>query len=317
MKVHRWSYNIALALTIASLILIVCKPHTSANASVSAKKIEIPFKVERNKVMLPVRIDNSREFKVIFDTGMHFEGLLLYNVDSKDSIILKNAIEVLVPGAGSDYGSTAVMADSMSFLVGTQEFTNQRIIMLTSDRMQGFASEGVTGYSLFGNYIVEVDYDRMILTLYESEVEIDSSWEWLALTFKDNKIPWIEAAININGEEDIPISCYIDLASGDALELLIRENMKLRLPDKLEDAYLGTGLSGDIHGQTGRIHFLKLGTFYLKDVVTHFAPAGIRSKQEDADGIIGNNSLRRFNVIFDYEKGRLYIKPNSHFNEPF
>ena len=209
------------------------------------------------------------------------------------------------------------MADSASFLVGQQEFTNQKLIILQTDRMVGFASEGVTGYSLFGNYAVEVDYDRMIITLHEQEVKVDSSWEWLPLTFKEHKIPWIEVAVNIKGDKEVPISCYIDLASSDAIELLIKENMKFSLPQNLEDAYLGTGLSGDIHGQKGRIHSLKLGSFHLEDIETAFAPAEIRSRLDDADGIIGNNSLRRFNVIFDYEGARLYIKPNEYFSELF
>ncbi|MGB7056009.1 MAG: hypothetical protein WBE28_11895, partial [bacterium] len=233
------------------------------------------------------------------------------------SITMENAIEVLVPGAGGDAPSTAVMADSMAFFVGTLEFTNQRMIILQSDIMQGFPSDGVTGYSLFSKYIVEVDYDRMIITLYESGIDVDFSWERLPVTFKDNKIPWIETVVNIDGDEDVPVSLYIDLASSEALELLIKESMKFDLPDKLEEAYLGRGLSGDIYGQKGKISTLKLGSYYLKNVMTAFAPAEIRSKQEDADGIIGNNSLRRFNVIFDYEGGRLYLKPNSYFNEPF
>ena len=309
--------SISILLLFAILSVLSCKPSTPISKSTSTTKVQIRFKLVRNVIILPVRIGDSREFRIILDTGMPFEGLLLYGKELKDSITLENAIEVLVPGAGSDSGSTAIMADSMSFHVGQQEFTNQKLIILQTDRMKGFTSEGVTGYSLFGNYIVEIDYDRLIITLHESEVKVDSPWEWLPMTFKDNRIPWIEAAVNISGEKDIPVSLYIDLASSDALEMLVREEMKFPLPEKLEDAYLGRGLSGDIYGQTGEIHSLKLGSFYLEDVETAFAPAEIRSKQEDADGILGNNALRRFNIIFDYERARLYIKPNEYFGEIF
>jgi hypothetical protein len=268
--------------------------------------------------MLPVRVGDSRELKVILDTGMHFEGLLLYNTDLIDSIPLNNAIEVQVPGAGADSASKAVMADSMTFLVGPVEFENQRIIILTSETMKGFPSDGVTGYSLFGNYIVEIDYERMVIILHESkEVMVDSSWEWLPMTFKDYKIPWIEAAVSIAGGKDIPISVYIDLASSDALELLVKQGMKFEVPDNLREAYLGRGLSGDIYGHEGRIASLKLGSFRLEDVVTAFAPYEVRSKQKGADGIVGNNALRRFNCIFDYKNARLYIKPNEFFSELF
>ncbi len=316
-KKYHMLIDCILTTAILSLSIAACKHNARTNTLINTKKIEIPFELINNIIILPVSVGNSRDFKVILDTGMHFEGLLLYNIEPQDSVTLDNPTEVLVPGAGGDTPSTALMADSMSFFVGELERKNQRIIVLQNDQMEGVASEGVTGYSLFGNYVVEVDYDRMIITLHESAVKIDSSWEYVPMTFKTNNIPWIEGGVNINGDSETPVSLYIDLASGDALELLVKEDIKFSLPDSLEDAYLGTGLSGDIHGQTGRISSLKIGPYYLKEVMTSFAPAEIRSKQDNADGIIGNNSLRRFNVIFDYKGKKLYLKPNEYFSEPF
>lgn len=317
-KTQRKSMIMLFILVITLAFILSCPPGMHENRSAQDKISEIPFKIERNKIILPVRVNNSRELKVILDTGMHFKGLLLYNTGLNDSIILENAIEVLVPGAGSDSGSPALMTDSGTFNVGNIEFIDQRIIILQNDRMKGFPSDGVTGYSLFGDYGVEVNYDKMLITLHKStQFVIDSFWEWLPLTFKDNMIPWIEAAVDINGNAEIPVSLYIDLASSEALELLIRNAVKYELPQELEDYYLGRGLSGDIYGQKGRIFSFKIGSFYLKDVITAFAPAEVRSKQEGADGVLGNNALRRFNVIFDYQKGFLYIKPNSYFTEPF
>ena len=34
-------------------------------------------------------------------------------------------------------------------------------------------------------------------------------------------------------------------------------------------------------------------------------------------GIIGNDILRRFNTIFNYEKEEFYLTPNTHYAEPF
>ncbi|UCF71156.1 MAG: hypothetical protein JSW49_02440 [candidate division WOR-3 bacterium] len=308
---------IASALISVSLFVTACKYEACPLSSVKDKKIQIPFEIAHNVIILPVRAGNSQTLNIILDTGMHFEGLLLYNIDPEDSVVLKNPVDVQVPGAGADGPAQAAMADSMSFYVGKLECKNQKIILLKGDVMRGMASQGVTGYSLFGKYCVEVDYDRMLITLHEPSVEADSSWEWLPVTFKANNIPWIEGIVNITGAEEIPLSLYIDLASGDALELLTKDDMKFDLPENLEAAYLGTGLSGDIHGHTGKIASLRLGSFYLKNVTTAFAPAEIRSKQDNADGIVGSNALRRFNIIFDYKRGRLYLKPNTHFNKPF
>ena len=93
--------------------------------------------------------------------------------------------------------------------------------------------------------------------------------------------------------------------------------MKFQMPKLVEDLYIGRGLSGDIYGKTGPITRLILGPYALNNVKASFAAAEVRSKQDRADAILGNASLRRFNLIFDYGRKKLYLKPNSHFAEPF
>jgi hypothetical protein len=130
-------------------------------------------------------------------------------------------------------------------------------------------------------------------------------------------IPFLECRIEVVKGEILPLTLYIDLASGDALELLVKEDQKFTMPVDLDSSYLGTGLSGDIYGTYGRSLHLWIGEYTLKDIPTAFAPAEVRSKQEGADGILGNYSISRFNVIFDYAHGRLYLKPNNYFDVPF
>lgn len=282
-------------------------------------QLEIPFKLDRNKVILLAAVGNSRPLKIILDSGMAMEGLLLYDKELKDSLNLIDPMDVEVQGAGKGKPSTAVMAESMSFSAGNVNFNNQRIVILQNDQFKGFPTDGVMGYSIFGNYVVEIDYDDEKIRLHDpEEVAADKSWEVLSLSFKNNrKIPWVEASINTVGSEEINVSMYIDLASGEAVELLLRDDQKFSLPDSMEDYYLGRGLSGDIYGQRGFINSYSLGSFKLTNVRAAFAQADIRSKQAGADGVIGNNLLRRFNVIFDYFNEKLYIKPNKYFEEPF
>jgi len=48
-----------------------------------------------------------------------------------------------------------------------------------------------------------------------------------------------------------------------------------------------------------------------------FASAEIRSKQIGAESIIGNDALRRFNLILCYDDNMLYIKPNKYIKDKF
>jgi hypothetical protein len=140
---------------------------------------------------------------------------------------------------------------------------------------------------------------------------------WIPMTFRDNSIPWIEATADILGHKGVILSLYVDLASGDAVELLIKEGMKFELPEEMPAAYLRTGLSGDIYGYRGEIESFQVGPCRLAEVKTTFAPASVRSKQRGADGIIGNGLLSRFNLFFDDRNGRLCLEPNAFFDEPF
>jgi hypothetical protein len=242
---------------------------------------------------------------------------MIYNPDYRDSLDLAGAIDVKIGGAGSGEASTASMLDTATFSLGGIEMTDQRIIVLRGDHYKGFPSNGIIGYSIFGHYITELDYDRDRMTLRTADsIQVDRDWVSIPLYFKDNHVPWLDASVVIDGEEPVSLSMYIDYAAGDAVTLLEKPGMRFNLPGHMDNAYLGRGLSGDIHGRTGTISKLILGPFELDDVKASFVPAGVRSKQDNADGILGIGSLRRFNVIFDYKNLKLYIKPNSHFSDP-
>jgi hypothetical protein len=278
---------------------------------------QVPFTLRANKVILPVRVGCSRELRIVLDSGMSSEGLLLYRSELRDSIGLKNPMRMNVGGAGAGRPATALVGDSMSFRVGDVLFVGQRVIVLEGDPMKGFPSDGVCGYSLFGRHVVELDYDRMKITLHGTgEYRPESSWITLPLTLKGNRIPWIEVKVSVRGPDRVPLSCYIDLASSEALELLTRDGMKFGLPESLQNVYLGRGLSGDINGQRGKLAWLELGPHRLSNVTAAVVPAAVRSRQPGADAVIGNGLLRRFHCVFDYGAGRLYLKPNSHFAEP-
>ena len=160
-------------------------PSETSTAVRNDTPLHIPFELERNKVILPVRVGGSRVMRVLLDTGMHFDGLLVYNRDLKDSLGIDDFIDVQVGGAGSGAASNAVMSDSVTFSIGDTELEGQRIIILTGDRFEGFPSDGVSGYSLLGHYAVEIDYDLSLITLHDpDDLVVDDSWGSLPLTFK-------------------------------------------------------------------------------------------------------------------------------------
>jgi hypothetical protein len=299
-------------------IFIMLLPFHCLKSSDSTKHHEIPFKLVNNKVLVPVNIGNSRTFDLILDSGFGFDGIILFKGDLVDSISLTRRIEVNIPGAGDGPPSHGIMADSMSFNSGMCEFHNQRIIFLQNDKFNKPGSDGVIGYSYFGKYKVEVDYDNKIITLHDTEdILNETGWETIPLKFDENNKPHLNIYVSINKEEPVLLDVYIDYAASLSIELTVQEGMKFKLPEKYIGEFNGFGLSGDVIGKTARISSFKIGKYEFTNATATFFEGISRSKDTTADGVISNDALRRFNLVFDYQNKKLLIKPNNSFNEPF
>jgi hypothetical protein len=276
-----------------------------------SQPLEIPFTLDRHRVIVPVRVNGSRPLQLILDTGMGFNGVYLFHREAALMMDTAGAVQVRVPGAGAGEASSGIMIENGRITAGDLTADGQRVVVAGSEYTQRFPTDGVIGWTLFGHYIVEINYDRLEITLYDSTYSpADSGWTGLPLELKEN-LPWIKITTEVIEGEAVPMQVYIDLASGDVLELLTGPGQRFRMPAQLTEQYLGTGLSGDIHGSTGVTHRVQIARYELYDLPTSFAPAEVRSRQDGADGILGNGFIEHFNVIFDYYRGRLYLHPNE------
>ncbi len=276
----------------------------------------IPIKLSRNKTLVSVKIGDVTIPDIMLDTGMPMDGVLIYNPDYQDSLDLNNAMEVNIAGAGSGNPSKAITVESAEFYLGNLLLKNQRIIMLKGDLYKGFPTNGIIGNSIFGNYLTEIDYDNNTMTLTDNyNLKPDSSFSVTPLYFKDNNVPWLDAYVAIADEKPVELSMYIDYAMEDTIVLLEKPKMKFIVPENTEKRYLGTGLSGDIHGKRGKISKLIVCSYEMNYVTAAFAQAEVRSKQDNADAILGGGALHKFNLIFNYVNKKLYLKPNTHFND--
>ncbi len=275
----------------------------------------IPIKLLGNKTLVTVKIGKLTIPDIMLDTGMPTDGVMIYNPAYRDSIELTKATEVVIGGAGGGNPSKSLMLDSAELYLDNLKLTNQQVIVLQSDIYKGFSTNGIIGNSIFGHYVTELDYDNNTMTLSDSlQKEIDEDWTITPVYFKNNRIPWIDIYIAIGNEKPVLLSAYIDFAMEDNIVLLEKPDMKYTLPELTDNKHLGTGLSGDIYGRTGKISMLNIGSYELNYLTADIASSEVRSKQDNADAIIGSGVLTRFNIILDYKYKKLYLKPNHHFS---
>jgi hypothetical protein len=140
MKRARGSLGTALVLT------LIHSPLMAQNDIVAV----IPIELERNKTIIPVSVGSSGSLRLILDSGMSYDGLLLFDTAKVDLTQFDQLAEAQIRGAGQGDAARALSDDAATLYVGPWKFDNQRVTILTSEVYQGFPTDGVIGYSLLG-----------------------------------------------------------------------------------------------------------------------------------------------------------------------
>ncbi|MFA6945092.1 MAG: PDZ domain-containing protein, partial [Pedobacter sp.] len=118
----------------------------------------------------------------------------------------------------------------------------------------------------------------------------------------------------------LPVKLIIDTGAGHPISLETIDGVPFELPDDRIEGNLGIGLTGPISGYIGRISSLQLGKYSLNDVIASFPDyedVGARVFSINRNGNMGLAILKRFNVVFDYNRSAMYIKPATPLKESF
>jgi hypothetical protein len=177
--------------------------------------------------------------------------------------------------------------------------------------------DGIIGYSVLKRFIFKIDYDSSRLDIYSKG------------TFKYPKGGYMFRPLiatlpiqtaRVKDERTIQTRFLYDIGAGLCMMLsedFIQDSMLLNKKRKLyyKEA---EGLGGKIDMQMTVIKELKLGPYRFRNVPVYiFKDEFNVTSYPFLGGIIGNDILRRFNCILNYDKRDFYLTPNSHFLDGF
>tara|TARA_R100000935_G_C2835997_1_gene168134 strand:+ start:1531 stop:2865 length:1335 start_codon:yes stop_codon:yes gene_type:complete len=287
-------------------------------------KFELSFQSVNDLVVIPIEI-NGVELTFLLDTGV--DSSIIFSLEEKDSLDVKNATDILLRGWGTGEAITAIKSTGNTVLVGKASHSNFTVYIVydhdisLSNRL-GLPIHGIIGYDFFKDFVVEFNYTKERLIAHN----IDSyaykkcrGCEDIDLVLHKNK-PYIKALVNINDKDFIPMELLIDSGSGDALWIFEDHNIGIKIPDQNFEDFLGFGMGGSVYGRRARIRKLKLGNFQLDEVTASFPDTlyfqGITTYKL-RNGSLGSQVLKRFNSTFDYKNKRLRLKPNRNYKERF
>ncbi len=282
----------------------------------------LPFELVSNLVIITLEI-NGLELSFLLDSGV--VSTILFSLGDKDTIDLKNTESILLRGLGEGEPIKALRSSGNEVKIGDALNTNLGIYLVfdnplgLSNRM-GVPVNGIIGYDLFRDFVIEFDYVKKRLMIYNPETYNSRKCrkcDELDLVFHKNK-PYLNIVGEINGRA-LPLSMLLDSGSGDAL-WLFENDSGIKLPDNNFKDFLGFGIGGSVYGSRSRIDGINVGKYNLPGITASFPDSnyyrGIETYQK-RNGSIGAQVLSRFHFTIDYPSKKLRFKPNKNFNKPF
>lgn len=177
--------------------------------------------------------------------------------------------------------------------------------------------DGIIGYSVLSRYILKVDYDSMRISFCTKGTIRYPRGGYL---LKPSINQLVSQPLRVRDEKTIYSRFLYDMGAGLCMLLSKEFAEDSNFLSKKRKRFIkeGEGLGGKIDMELMVMREVKIGPYKFKNVPTFiFDDENNVTSYPYMGGLIGNDILRRFNVILNYAKGDIFIIPNRHFNETF
>jgi len=289
---------------------------------VDENKVVIPFEEFNNLIVIPVIINNFLKLKFVLDTGV--ETPILTEIAFAKLLGIEFIRDFHISGPGLQDSVRAYLGQKVNFkLPGGVEGHNLNILVLEEDYLElsekmGEEVYGIIGYDIFKQFVVDINYDDALLTLYRrGKYRIKKKTTVYPLELIQSK-PYIPATV-IQGKAKDHTKLLIDTGASHAL-LLDTQELSVEIPDEGIPTILGTGLAGDIPGRLARIEKFGLSGFEFKDIIVSIPERSVYNmaiKRGSKHGTIGGEVLSRLHPVFDYRERKLYLTKSNRYNAAF
>jgi hypothetical protein len=298
----------------------------------SKKPIIIPFKMVHNLILIPLRINDSDTLRFVLDTGV--STAIITGLPNGENLSLNYTKEIELSGLGEGEAVKALYSSGNTLSIDGAVGFNHEVLFLLEDvfhlsSSMGTFVHGLIGYDVFRNFVVEINYVKERLILHDPGRYNKKIAKRLAkgklmkgvipIVIEKSK-PYMTGLVTQKNGETLQLKLLIDSGASHALSLYSMTNDDIEVPEDNIRSFLGAGLSGDIFGLIGRLQKLKIGKYDFDELVaTYPEEEGIRRAvaYSNRNGSLGSEILKRFKVIFNYQKNYMMLRPNRYYKRPF
>jgi PDZ domain/Aspartyl protease len=265
-----------------------------------------------------VQVDNFPDsLNFIFDTGCG--GISLDSSTAQRFKLVPKLSQYMIRGIAGVRPQR--LLDDMQLRIGQISMDSLTMQVNNYDLLSSIYGEqidGIVGYTFFSRYLVKIDYDSLKMDVYTAGPVRYPRGGFL-LKPRVFGLPMMEG--QLNDARDINSRFFFDTGAG--LCLLFSSHFTadsaVFAPKKKKPVLAeGAGLGGKTELQLTTLKNFSIGPFKFKRIPTYiFDDNNDITGYPQLGGLIGNDLLRRFNLIVNYARSEIYLVPNANFNQPF
>ena len=277
-----------------------------------------PFKMYSGGVMI-VRAcyENIKDsFNFILDTGSG--GISLDSSTCSEFNIDATQTDTTINGIAGVKKVSFAFDKSLSFpglKIDHLNFHVSDYSVLSS--VYGEKIDGIIGFSFFSKYIVKLNFDSMNVEVYSpGKMRYPMGGTVLHPVFTFLPIQYMEVKDN----RKVDFNFYFDTGAGLCF-LMSEEFAKdstVLLNKRKPVTTQAEGMGGKLQMRLTVVKEVKLGPYRFRLVPTYLYKDNYNvTSYPFTGGLVGNELLRRFNLVINYPQREIHLLPNGRFNETF
>lgn len=263
---------------------------------------------------LDVNVEDKVNGNFIFDTG--WSGACLDSMFSKKNKLVKNIsnTNILMNGIGNETRIAQFITDTINYKFKDNSYACHSVntLIFNLKKIAGREIDGIFGIETFAQrpYMIDYTFQKIIFT------DSVKGFEEIKAKFEDNKI-FLSLDIKLKNNNAIKGDFLLDTGSDQTIlnNHLFQTDGIYNVENKKKFFSKG-GIGGESNGYFLPVASVYVGKFKLKNFITTISKDTLGMlASPNYMGIIGNDILDDFHIIFDHQKEKMWIKPNKNFNK--
>lgn len=274
-----------------------------------------------NHLYFDVVLRDSIPARMVFDTG-NTSILLDEAFYKKHFAHLGNLRKAMAAGAGNAMQAVNLDMSGWKYSVGEHNQTEQEAVVMDLRKILGDGVDGMFGMAFMRGRKVEFNYTDEYMRILPQEEQPSAEYTCI-------KCKWLDASqtrmlipikVKITDEVSFDGNFLVDMGASTGMllnsNLATKLNLKSVLPNTKKIIYDVAGVGGSATNYIFRAKGVAIAGSEISDIRTSYS-TNTQGPLADSryDGLIGNGLLERFDMIFDFVKCEIWLRPNKNINK--